>query len=315
MEVVMLVSTAVLAAVTSLAGIYLASRAADPVQRYRLAMWALAAAPVSLLVCGAALLQRSPVAASFCADCSGGTLSSLILSLGVGALVAALAVGLARVALAQSSLRRRLSPAPRELQERADRLAALARGRRVPVLLLESDAPAAFVLGLIRPRVVLSTWIVKHLDREELDAALAHELAHSLAHDCRTLWLATMLRDASFFLPWVWRARTDVASSRELLADEMAVTLTGRPLALASAIAKVWQWSLAEPAFHTEAAVGLSTIGAGLDLRIERLLGATNTQRARPVSPLGRVPLAGRLPLASRLVMLSLVLMLLCAAL
>jgi Zn-dependent protease with chaperone function len=308
----MLLSTAVLAAITSFAGVYLASRSGSLVNRVQLAMWSLAVIPVSLLVCAISLLGRSPITATLCPGSSGGTLSSLTLSLGVAALGVALLAGVARIALLQRTLRRRLYPAPPELQERADDLAALAGDRRVPVLLLDSRMPIAFASGLLRPRVVLSTWMLEHLDPEEVEAALAHELAHVLGQDCRTIWLATVLRDATCFLPWAWRARRTVVASKELLADDLTVGLTGRPLALASAIVKVWRRSLAGPAFRPGPAIGLSEAGSSLEVRVERLLGGS---RGRPSAPSGPTLPFGQIPLAGWLVALSLGLLILCAAL
>ncbi len=239
MELVMLLSTAIIAALVGIAGVHLAHRAKNPATRVHLALWSLAVIPVSLSVCALSLSGRFSVGNPFCDDCPTGTLTSLVFSFGATALGLALLVGLLRIVLLTHTLRRRLFPAPVYLQGRADDLARRAGGHCVPVLLLGSEMPVAFTWGLVRPRVVLSTWMVEHLDRKELEAVLAHELAHAVGRDCRTIWLATLLRDATFYLPWAWRARRAVITGKELLADDAAVAATGRPVALASAIAKV----------------------------------------------------------------------------
>ncbi len=273
MEFVMLLSTAIVAALVGIAGVHLAHRAKNPATRVHLALWSLAVIPVSLSVCALSLSGRFSVGNPFCDDCPTGTLASLVFSFGATALSLALLVGLLRIALLTHILRRGLFPAPVYLQWRADDLARRAGGREVPVLLFGSEMPVACTWGLVGPRVVLSTWMVENLDREELEAVLAHELAHALGRDCRTIWLATLLRDATFYLPWAWQARRAVITGKELLADDAAVVATGRPVALASAIAKVWQRSLLEPPFPAGTALQLSEAGSGLQMRIERLLG------------------------------------------
>ncbi len=269
----MLLSTAIIAALVGIAGVHLAHRAKNPATRVHLALWSLAVIPVSLSVCALSLSGRFSVGNPFCDDCPTGTLTSLVFSFGATALGLALLVGLLRIVLLTHTLRRRLFPAPVYLQGRADDLARRAGGHCVPVLLLGSEMPVAFTWGLVRPRVVLSTWMVEHLDRKELEAVLAHELAHAVGRDCRTIWLATLLRDATFYLPWAWRARRAVITGKELLADDAAVAATGRPVVLASAIAKVWQRSLLGPPFPAGTALQLSEAGSGLQMRIERLLG------------------------------------------
>src|SRR5260370_28756942 len=62
------------------------------------------------------------------------------------------------------------------LQATTSRLAQR-RGTTTPrVRLCIYDQPVAFTCGLWRPVILLSTWMVEHLDQQELEAALAHQL-------------------------------------------------------------------------------------------------------------------------------------------
>ncbi len=273
MQILMLLSTAAVAGLVSLVGLHLANRSARPTRRVHLGLWSLAVIPVSLTACTLSLFGRFSMGDALCGDCWRGPITSLVSLFVVATLALALVAGLLRVILLGYTLRRRLSPAPVHLQQCADGLAGRACARPVPVLLLGAEMPVAFTWGLLRPRLVLSTWMAENLDREELEAVLAHELAHAVGRDCRTIWLATLLRDATFYLPWAWRARRAVITGKELLADDAAVAATGHPVALASAIAKVWQRSLLGPPFPAGTALQLSEAGSGLQTRIERLLG------------------------------------------
>ncbi len=316
LEIIMLLSTAAVASLVSLTGLHLANRAASPTSRVHLGLWSLAVVPVSLTVCTLSLFGGSSMENALCGDCWGGSITSLALSFGMAILALALVAGLFRVILLGYTLRPRLSPAPVHLQKCADDLARRAGSRPVPVLLLSAEMPVAFTWGLVKPRLVLSSWMLDSLDPEELEAALAHELAHALGHDCRTIWVANLLRDATLFLPWTWQARRAVVTGKELLADDTAVTLTGRPLALASAIAKVWQKALPGPSFSMGAAVQLSEAGTRLEMRIERLLsrddavsgsGGRSEPLALPSTVFRAVPYVGWL------VAVSLALLVVCA--
>lgn len=196
---------------------------------------------------------------------------AVLLPLGAG-LVAAAAVGLGfvRVALLDHVVLRDGLPFPAELEERV-RHAAAALGVSPPrIFLRASDAPLALVCGVRCPTLVLSTWMLQRLDARELESVLAHELGHLARRDYPMAWLATVLRDAFFYLPTSRRAFRQIQHDKELACDDLAVSVTGRPLALASALAKVWQRSAAAPTFA--AGQALAEPGTTIEQRIRRRL-------------------------------------------
>ena len=115
-------------------------------------------------------------------------------------------------------------------------------GLPVPAFrVLPSESPLAVAGGLRQPSVVLSTWLLDHLDPHELDSVVAHELAHLARRDYLARWLGRVLRDATLYLPGAWYALRVLEADEELSADALAVAATGRPLSMASALGKVWQ--------------------------------------------------------------------------
>ncbi len=200
-------------------------------------------------------------------------------------------LGLVRIALMACVVRRRGLPADGELQSFAAALADRLGVSRPRVLLCAYDHPLALISGFCRPTLLLSTWMVERLDRRELESVLAHELAHAARRDYLVIWLATMLRDAFCYLPTSWIAYRQLQHEKELACDDVAVGLTQRPLALASALAKVWQQSLERPVF------GLAQrfVGAGeaIEGRIERLLAARGTSLIGAAQPRSRVVALG----------------------
>lgn len=79
------------------------------------------------------------------------------------------------------------------LRDRVDRLAQLAGIEPPAVGVVDSDTPNCFSVGGSDPMVVLSDGLLERLDDDELDAVLAHELAHVLNRDATVLTLATFL--------------------------------------------------------------------------------------------------------------------------
>ncbi|WP_134671447.1 M48 family metallopeptidase [Halorussus marinus] len=122
-------------------------------------------------------------------------------------LVAAAAVVPATAALAAGQLRyarretlaaadaRPLDDGERpELRARLARLARTADARVPELAIAETDAPNSLTVGgLGRATVVVSTGLLDRLDGDELDAVLAHELAHLRNRDATVMTLATFL--------------------------------------------------------------------------------------------------------------------------
>jgi len=170
---------------------------------------------------------------------------------------------------------------------------ALGVGLPAPALrILPSRSPLAVAGGLRRPTVVLSTWLLEHLDPQELESVVTHELAHLARRDYLTRWLGRVLRDATVYLPGAWYALRVLEADDELSADALAVSTTGRPLAMASALGKVWR------ALSTSESAGLAGIPAYaggsmalIEQRLERLISGqavpTSTLLGRLIAGIG----------------------------
>ncbi len=187
--------------------------------------------------------------------------------------VVAIGLGLVRLVLLDQVVFRNGAPAPLELEAQVQRLAGMLGAPTPRIFLRAHNGPLALVCGLRSPTLVLSTRMLEHLDSRELESVLAHELSHLARRDYPVAWIATILRDAFFYLPSSQRAFRQIQQDKELACDELAVSVTGRPLALASALAKVWQQSLSLPTFT--AAQPLLEPGTAIEGRIERLLASS----------------------------------------
>ena len=124
----------------------------------------------------------------------GWTGWSAVIALAAGALVWAQLRYTRREALSATDARR---VSESEFPELHARLWRLARAADVPppdLAVAESDVPNSFTLGDIgRGTVVVTTGLLDALSDDELDAVLAHELAHLRNRDATVMTLATFL--------------------------------------------------------------------------------------------------------------------------
>lgn len=264
-------------------------------RRWRHLPLALLAAPLISLGLGAWTLAQVSRRVCWIGIPSWGYLIGLAIPLGMGLVaLGALALALLRLCALWRFTRRRSLPVPPAL--RATLLGIAPRLDVAPpaLLLIPSRRPRALVCGWPggRPRLLLSTWLPARLDAWETEGVLAHEVAHIARRDHLVAWLALLLRDAFCYLPSSWAAFRRLQQQQELACDDLAVAATGRPLALASALAKVWQATLDERLGFTTT-VGLTGGSADIEGRIRRLMDGTRQTSASPTRGPGALVGAG----------------------
>jgi heat shock protein HtpX len=151
------------------------------------------------------------------------------------------------------------------------------------VYVIPEQSPNAFATGRnpAHAAVAVTEGIVRMLDREELKAVLAHELGHVRNRDTLIMTVAATIAGALGMLAQMamWGTmlggqssdddeggnplvgligiilapiaaaliQMAISRSREYLADEAGARLCGNPLALASALRKIEQWSRQVP--------------------------------------------------------------------
>jgi len=158
------------------------------------------------------------------------------------------------------------------------KLCALAEklGVRRAVGLLESalvEAPT--VIGWVKPVILLPASTLTGLSSEQLEAVLAHELAHIRRCDTLVNMLQTMVEILGFYHPAVWWVSHKIRIERENCCDDVAVGVCGDSVRYARALTH-----LEEMRFGT-AKRAVAATGGNLIARIGRLLGrpAVNERR------------------------------------
>lgn len=115
------------------------------------------------------------------------------------------------------------------------RVAQLPKRREGQVWVLDTADQTAFTLGLFRPRVYLSQGIWWGPHRAVI---VAHEQGHARARHGLWLWLARSSCRSLWYWPAAGELLREVEGWAELLADEEAVEVAGKP-ALARALRDV----------------------------------------------------------------------------
>jgi beta-lactamase regulating signal transducer with metallopeptidase domain len=120
-----------------------------------------------------------------------------------------------------------ISPAEPSHQDALDRLQAKLGVIR-PIRLLQSaivQVPA--VIGWMRPVILLPASLATGLTIAQLEAILAHELAHVRRHDYLVNLLQAVIETLLFYHPAVWWISRQVRKERENCCDDLAVHACG----------------------------------------------------------------------------------------
>ncbi len=219
------------------------------------------------------------------AECLEPVLPALVAAWATGLLLMLLRFG-GGLMVVRRLRRTGLVPVPAAWQARLTLLAGkLAVGR--PVALRESARVASPVaVGWLRPLILLPLGLLDALPAAQLEAILAHELAHIRRHDYALNLIQALIETLFFFHPAVWWMSARVRQERELCCDDLAVAaLNGQAHTLARALAALAAWEAAAPVAYAAplpARLALGATGGRLLARIKRLVVPTAAEAIRP---------------------------------
>ncbi len=165
-----------------------------------------------------------------------------------------------------SVMRRLAVPASPDLLARVAEIGArmdLARPARV---LMTAFAGSPSVVGWFRPVILLPPATLLGLTPEQLEAVLAHELAHIRRYDSLVNAAQILVETLLFYHPAVWWISARIREERELCCDDVAVSSCGDALCYARALTRLERLRLT--------ALALGSAGGPLAYRIRRLMGA-----------------------------------------
>jgi beta-lactamase regulating signal transducer with metallopeptidase domain len=142
-------------------------------------------------------------------------------------------------------------------------------GLRRPARLLESGlAKVPMTIGYLKPVILLPLGALAGLAPAQVEAILAHELAHIRRHDYLVNLVQSLLEILLFYHPAVWWLSARVREEREHCCDDLAVALCSDSVTFARALVRLEERYGQAPALAM-AATGRDGMLLG---RIKRLL-------------------------------------------
>jgi len=143
-------------------------------------------------------------------------------------------------------------------------------GRNVSLLRADwLNSPAVY--GVLKPVILIPAAAVAGLSPRQLEAILAHELAHVLRHDYLLHLLQAFAETLLFHHPAAWWIGRQIRQERECCCDQLAAQATGDRIVLAQALLAIEEHRAMPPA--------IAATGGNLRMRIERLTGVHRPAR------------------------------------
>jgi len=113
-------------------------------------------------------------------------------------------------------------------------------GEKPGVYVIEDDEIVLFSTTGKNAAIFLSSELVRALTVEQMQAAIAHELAHIIRNKRPYLVVIFLLRVLMFFNPVVLLEFRRIVQEEEKICDDMAVSLTRKPHALSETLKKLY---------------------------------------------------------------------------
>ncbi|MFS0737982.1 M48 family metalloprotease [Sphingomonas sp. 1P06PA] len=215
---------------------------------------------------------------------------------------------------------------PRQCPELHGLVAALARRARLPMprlYIIDSPHPNAFATGRDphHAAIALTTGLLGLLTRDEIEGVVAHELGHIRAHDTRLMTAVATLAGAISMLASFGSVgrrshplalllsvivaplaamliQLAISRSREYQADAAGALISGKPHALASALAKLAAGAQATPDPVTRRVPAMAQLYIASPLKGTASLFATHPDPADRIAALHTIAVPAKRPSA-----------------
>ena len=154
--------------------------------------------------------------------------------------------------------------------------------RRVGVAAVDRIASPA-VVGVIRPTILLPLSMMSGMATQDIEAIIAHELAHIKRFDCLVNFCQMVVEALLFFNPAVWWVSRQIRIEREACCDAASVLMTGQKLGYAQLL---YTWAVRLSNAPKTAAAAMIAFGEKADDghmldRIQRIVVTGHRPRMR----------------------------------
>jgi beta-lactamase regulating signal transducer with metallopeptidase domain len=130
-------------------------------------------------------------------------------------------------------------------------------GLKKAVRLVESGlVKTPIVIGYLKPMVLMPVGTINALAPQQVEAILAHELAHILRNDFIVNILQYIVEAIFYYHPAVWWISANIRTEREHCCDDAAVMVCGNSLTYAKALVALQEMTIHTPVFALSFAGG-----------------------------------------------------------
>ncbi|MFT4666692.1 MAG: bla regulator protein BlaR1 [Patescibacteria group bacterium] len=165
-------------------------------------------------------------------------------------------------------------PVSEEWNARVTQLCKRLRLRKTVKLVESSLATVPMVIGYLKPVILMPLGAINNLSESEVDAILAHELAHVYRNDFLLNIFLSIIEVLFYFNPAVWWIAANIRTERENCCDDIAIKLCGNSLAYAKALLSLQELSKTVPGY----AMAFAGPKNQLLHRIKRILSQPRTK-------------------------------------
>ncbi|SHM35992.1 Signal transducer regulating beta-lactamase production, contains metallopeptidase domain [Cyclobacterium lianum] len=142
---------------------------------------------------------------------------------------------------------------------------------RLPVCIRKSEEiEVPMVFGILKPMVLIPAGLVFNMPSAQLEAIIAHELAHVRRHDFAFNLFQSFLEMIFFYHPAFWWINETIRESREQATDDLAIACGAKGADLAHALAHIVNMTSTPT---PQLAMAASKSGFPTLHRIQRMMG------------------------------------------
>jgi beta-lactamase regulating signal transducer with metallopeptidase domain len=160
-----------------------------------------------------------------------------------------------------------VKPVDESLRSKFKELAGILGVHKVVQLMESAFVQAPTSVGWLKPVILLPASVLTGFSADQLEAILAHELAHIKRYDYLVNLLQTVVEILGFYHPAVWWISKKIRVERENCCDDIAVRVSGDSIGYAKILASFEEIQAGQPELAVAANEG------DLFRRICRLLG------------------------------------------
>jgi len=146
------------------------------------------------------------------------------------------------------------------------------------VVEIKSARPIVFCFGFLKPKICISSGLIKKLNQEELQTVLLHEKLHLMRREPMKMYIIKLAQTTMWFIPGIRSLAKKYKTFSELLADSFATNNFSYKTPLARALYKVMNFKEHARLFDNLALTQFSTI---TDERVLALSSASYAPREK----------------------------------